>query len=86
MEPVIPCQNVPKRREKQVELVPLGKHYKLKNENLFEIPSKPYSLDLAYAACLSSIQRVPLLPKTVRTFKTQIFLNHMDQQAPFHGR
>ena len=86
MEPVTPCQNVPKRREKQVELVPLGKHYKLKNENLFEIPSKPYSLDLAYAACLSSIQRVLPLLKTVPTSKIQTFHNHTDPQAPFHGR
>ena len=86
MEPVTPCQNVHKRREKQVELVLLGKNYKFKNENQLEITSKPYSLDLVYAVCLYSIQQVPLLLKTVRTFKTQTFLNHTDPQAPFHGQ
>ena len=86
MEHVTPCQNVPKRREKQVELVLLGKNYKFKNENQFEIPSKPYSLDLVYAVCLYSIQQVLPLLKTVPTSKIQTFHNHTDPQAPFHGR
>ena len=86
MEPVTPCQNVPKRRVKQVELVLLGKNYKFKNENQVEIPSKPSSLDLVYAVYLYSIQRVPPLLKTVRTSKTQTFHNHTDPQARYHGQ
>ena len=37
MVPVTPCQNVPKRREKQVELVQRGKNHEFKNK---EIQSK----------------------------------------------
>ena len=86
MEHVTPCQNVPKRREKQVELVLLGKNHELRNEILFEICSKIHPLDSAFVVYSFSIQQVPLSLKTVPTSKTQTFLNLMDRQALFHGR